>query len=60
VFWGDQDAFLTTDNAERLHKRIPKSALTIFKNCGHFCYQDKNTEFIQLLRNWISGGHKLD
>jgi pimeloyl-ACP methyl ester carboxylesterase len=60
VFWGDQDAFLTTDNAERLHKRIPKSALTIFKNCGHFCYQDKNAEFIQLLRNWISGGHKLD
>lgn len=59
VFWGDQDAFLTTDNAERLHKRLPKSALTIFKNCGHFCYQDKGQESTQLVQDWISGGYHL-
>jgi pimeloyl-ACP methyl ester carboxylesterase len=59
VFWGDQDAFLTTDNAERLHKRLPKSALTIFENCGHFCYQDKDQEFTQLVQNWITGGYRL-
>jgi pimeloyl-ACP methyl ester carboxylesterase len=59
VFWGDQDAFLTTDNAERLHKRLPKSALTIFENCGHFCYQDKGQEFTQLVQNWITGGYHL-
>jgi pimeloyl-ACP methyl ester carboxylesterase len=59
VFWGDQDAFLTTDNAERLHKRLPKSALTIFENCGHFCYQDKGQEFTRLIQNWITGGYHL-
>lgn len=59
VFWADQDAFLTTDNAERLHKRLPKSALTIFENCGHFCYQDKCQEFTQLVQNWITGGYHL-
>jgi len=59
VFWGVQDAFLTTDNAERLHKRLPKSALTIFENCGHFCYQDKGEEFTQLVQNWITGGYNL-
>ena len=59
VFWGDQDAFLTTDNAVRLHKRLPKSALTIFEMCGHFCYQDKAVEFTALLRAWVNNGHKL-
>ncbi|MDA7777520.1 alpha/beta hydrolase [Rhodobacteraceae bacterium] len=59
VFWGDQDAFLTTDNAARLHKRLPKSALTIFERCGHFCYQDKEVEFTKLVRTWINKGHKL-
>jgi pimeloyl-ACP methyl ester carboxylesterase len=59
VFWGDQDAFLTTDNAARLHKRLPKSALTIFERCGHFCYQDKGVEFTELVRTWVNNGHKL-
>ena len=59
VFWGDQDAFLTTDNAARLHKRLPKSALTIFERCGHFCYQDKEVEFTELVRTWVNKGHKL-
>ena len=59
VFWGDQDAFLTADNAVRLHKRLPKSALTIFKRCGHFCYQDKEVEFTELVRTWVNNGHML-
>jgi pimeloyl-ACP methyl ester carboxylesterase len=59
VFWGDQDAFLGTDNAERLHKRLPKSEQTIFKNCGHFCYQDQDAEFTQLVQDWISGGYLM-
>lgn len=59
IFWGDQDAFLTTKNAEQLHARLPKSALTVFERCGHFCYQDKSEDFTQLVRKWISGGHQL-
>lgn len=59
VFWGEQDAFLTADNAERLHERLPKSVLTIFKNCGHFCYQDKSKEFTELVRSWVFGGYDL-
>lgn len=59
VFWGDQDAFLTTDNAKRLHARLPKSALTIFENCGHFCYQDKSDEFSAMISTWVKSGHLL-
>ncbi len=57
VFWGDMDAFLGVENARLLHRRLPRSRLTIFENCGHFCYQDKATEFAQMLRDWIEGGH---
>ncbi|MGJ8533671.1 MAG: alpha/beta fold hydrolase [Alphaproteobacteria bacterium] len=60
VFWGDQDAFLTTDNAKRLHARLPNSALMIFENCGHFCYQDKSDDFSAMLAAWVNGGHQLD
>jgi len=57
LFWGDKDIFLTTDNAERLHQRLPKSKLNIFKNCGHFSYQDKPDEFAQMIINWVDGGY---
>ena len=58
VFWGDQDAFLSADNATRLHARLPNSALTIFEECGHFCYQDKSDAFTQMVQSWIAGGHE--
>jgi pimeloyl-ACP methyl ester carboxylesterase len=59
VFWGEHDAFLTADNAERLHARLPKSALTIFKNCGHFFYQDDSDEFTEVVQAWVNGGSDL-
>ena len=59
VIWGEHDAFLSADNAERLHVRLPKSALTIFKNCGHFFYQDDSDKLTKLLNSWVSGGYDL-
>ena len=59
VLWGEQDAFLKVENAEQLHARLPKSKLTIFKNCGHFFYQDQSKEFTQILQTWINGGYDL-
>ena len=58
ILWGDQDAFLKADNAEQLHTRLHNSNLTIFKDCGHFFYQDKCSEFITLLKSWVNGGYK--
>ena len=60
ILWGEQDAFLKADNGEQLHSRLPNSSLTIFKDCGHFFYQDKCSEFTQLIKSWIKGGYKLD
>lgn len=58
VFWGDQDAFLGSENARLLHKRLPHSRLTIFEDCGHFCYQDKPEAFTAMVQEWINGGYR--
>ncbi|EOW0798531.1 alpha/beta fold hydrolase [Vibrio vulnificus] len=54
IFWGDQDAILYVDNGERLAERMPNSELTVFKDCGHFCYQDKHLEFLEMVISWIA------
>ncbi len=36
IFWGDLDIFLLVDNAHSLHKRLKRSQLKIFEQCGHF------------------------
>lgn len=58
VFWGDQDAFLGSENARLLAQRLPHSRLTIFENCGHFCYQDKSEAFSEMVKEWIYGGYR--
>ena len=57
VFWGENDALLLPDNAERLHQRIKRSKLHIFEECGHYSYQDKHVEFAELVLNWLDGGY---
>lgn len=59
VFWGDTDAFLSCENARLLDQRLQNSGLTIFENCGHFSYQDKPDEFVQMIRNWVTEGHRV-
>ena len=58
IFWGDEDAILYADNGERIQKRIKNSKLKIFDNCGHFSYQDKYSEFAELVDNWIKKDYR--
>lgn len=58
IFWGDLDIFLLADNASRLHNRLKRSQLCVFKNCGHFSYQDKADEFAEMILAWIKGGYR--
>lgn len=55
VFWGDEDGFLSAENATELDRRLPDSQVHIFENCGHFCYQDKSVEFASMIQKWIKG-----
>jgi pimeloyl-ACP methyl ester carboxylesterase len=54
IFWGEEDAILYKDNGERLHKRMPNSDLEIFKNCGHFAYQDNYQRFGEMVGEWVN------
>ena len=58
VFWGELDAFLGSDNARLLHKRLPRSRLNVFEDCGHFCYQDQADAFAEMVRGWLQGGFR--
>jgi pimeloyl-ACP methyl ester carboxylesterase len=58
IFWGDLDVFLLEENAQRLHQRMKRSQLRIFKRCGHFSYQDKAEEFAEMLLAWVNGGYR--
>lgn len=53
VFWGDEDGFLSAENAAELDKRLPDSHVHIFEDCGHFCYQDKSGDFAAMVQRWI-------
>jgi len=53
VFWGDADKLLFIDNGTRLARMLPQSSLTIFPNCGHFCYQDQAEKFVAMVRDWV-------
>ena len=55
VFWGDEDVILKAENAHQLYSRLPDCALHIFKDCGHFSYQDQSAAFATLIQNWVRG-----
>ena len=58
VFWGDEDAILYPDNGERIVERMPNAQLHIFKDCGHFCYQDRYEEFRDMVIAWVDEHEK--
>lgn len=53
IFWGEHEAILHAVNGENLNKKLPNSELEIFKNCGHFVYQDDSQKFIKMIRSWV-------
>jgi pimeloyl-ACP methyl ester carboxylesterase len=53
IFWGEHEAILYKENGINLNKRLPNSELEIFKNCGHFVYQDDYPKFIRLIQSWV-------
>lgn len=56
IFWGDLDQLLYVDNAHNLQKRLPKSQVRVFENCGHFSYQDRAADFAKMVSEWVDGG----
>jgi pimeloyl-ACP methyl ester carboxylesterase len=57
VFWGESDMLLFSSDAQRIGEKIKHSDVTVFKDCGHFPYQDQSEAFAKMLIDWIDGGY---
>ena len=57
IFWGELDQFLFVENAHNLEKRLPRSRVKTFANAGHYVYQDKTTEFAEMVLDWVDSAH---
>ena len=56
IFWGDLDQLLLVENVTELQEVLKRSQVKVFKNCGHYSYQDQAIEFADMVKNWITFG----
>ena len=54
ILWGEQDAWLPSTTAERLHELIPASDLVLLPETGHFVIEDSPDEVATILFDFFS------
>jgi pimeloyl-ACP methyl ester carboxylesterase len=58
IIWGEKDPIAPIINAEILHKRLSKSKLTIFKELGHYTWEEGWESFQTAAISWLNVGYK--
>ena len=53
VLWGEDDAFLSAELAERLGEALPRAAVALLPGCGHFLLEDAPETVAPLLFQWL-------
>lgn len=53
IIFGEKDKETPIYMAKKLNKGIKRSRLCVLEGCGHFCFNDKKFEFVNLLKNFI-------
>lgn len=53
IIHGDADMVVPVENAFKLHEKIPRSSLIIFRNAGHLVHIERAKEFNKLVRIFI-------
>lgn len=53
IVWGRQDKDTPIYMAKKLHKKIPKSGLIVFRKAGHFSYLDEFATFVKAIESFI-------
>ena len=54
LIWGEEDTETPLSEAEKMHRLISDSELTVLKNAGHFSYLDAPQEFLTALTHAIT------
>ena len=53
VLWGEDDAFLPAELAERLGEALPRAAVALLPGCGHFLLEDAPETVAPLVFQWL-------
>lgn len=60
LIWGNQDKDTPIYMAKRMRRKMPNSALIVFKNAGHFSYLDGGLTFVTILESFFrEGGNEV-
>jgi pimeloyl-ACP methyl ester carboxylesterase len=53
VLWGEDDAFLPAELAERLGDALPWASVALLPGCGHFLLEDAPETVAPLIVQWL-------
>jgi pimeloyl-ACP methyl ester carboxylesterase len=53
VLWGEDDAFLPAELAERLGDALPMASVALLPGCGHFLLEDAADTVVPLIFQWL-------
>jgi pimeloyl-ACP methyl ester carboxylesterase len=53
ILWGEDDTFVTPENAERLADVLPWSSVALLPGCGHFLLEDAADTVVPLIFKWL-------
>ncbi|MBB5911609.1 pimeloyl-ACP methyl ester carboxylesterase [Nocardia transvalensis] len=53
IVWGEQDAWIPTDLAHRLHTLIPASTLRLIPEANHLIHYDQPVALMHEVRSWL-------
>jgi pimeloyl-ACP methyl ester carboxylesterase len=54
IVWGERDRVLPACQGERIHREVPHTQLSIFKNAGHFPHRDDPARFVRALDAFVA------
>jgi pimeloyl-ACP methyl ester carboxylesterase len=55
VLWGEEDAFVDVEVAERLADVLPRASVAVLPGCGHFLMEDAFETVAPLIFQWLRG-----
>lgn len=54
LLWGENDTATPLADGKNMEKLIPGSGLVIIKNAGHYCFIEKQNEFLIIANNFLN------
>jgi pimeloyl-ACP methyl ester carboxylesterase len=52
--WGERDRILPAHQGERIHREVPHTQLSIFKQAGHFPHRDDPARFVRAVEAFVT------